>query len=271
MIRIDENKCIGCGACAKDCPMEFIHLEGGKARMNEPWCIDCGHCFALCPADAIRIEGYSEEEHLACEEVPKTCPVDPDDLLTVMKSRRSIRQFTDREPEPEKLQKLIEAVRYAPTGRNTQCVRVKTIAGEALSELTDLITQVLEQYTEELPQNASEELKMIVPYYKIRWKEMRQNYVQTGKDALFRGAKTVLVLSGPNDVDPAIAASYAELLAYTLDLGCIYIGFVKLAAEDARVQKALKLKKRDHVVCTLALGYPAVKYRRTVPRNQKKI
>ncbi len=271
MIRIDSGKCIGCGACAKDCPMDFIQMENGKAQMNEPWCIACGHCFALCPADAIRLEGYSEEEHLACGPVKENCPVDPEALLTAMKSRRSIRRFTDRPVETEKLQKLIKAVQYAPTGRNTQQVRVRLFDGEALTELTDLITQVLAEYTRELPEDASAELKMITPIYQTRWQELRRKFQAEAKDGVFHGAKSVLVLSGPNDVDPAIAASYAELLAYTMGLGCVYVGFVKLAAEDARVQKVMRLKKKDHVVCALALGYPAVRYRRTVPRKEKKI
>ena len=258
MIKIDENKCIGCSACVKDCPMGFIQMSDGKAHMEEPFCIRCGHCFALCPADAVRISGYTEEEHLACEAAADGNPVNPKDLLHAMKCRRSIRRFADREVEEEKIRQLLEAIQYAPTGRNTQDVRVKLIR-EDLPEFTALVTHTLAAFTEQLPENASEELKQITQYYQTRWKEMENQYDSAGKDGVFFHAKAVLVLSGSNDVDPAIAASYAELLAHTLGLGCVYVGFVKLAAEDPQVRTWLKLKKRDHVVCTLALGYPAVR------------
>ena len=268
MIMINQEKCIGCGACAKDCPGGHIYISDGKAYMDAPFCIRCGHCFALCPADAIRLQGYTEEEHQACEMVVDENPVDPHDLLHAMKSRRSMRQFTDREVEPEKLQMLLEAIRFAPTGSNRQEVWVRLIR-EDLAEFTALVTRTLAEFAEELPENASERLKTVLPYYQNRWKNMEKQYFEDGLDGVFRGAKTVLVLTGTDDVDAAIAASYAELLAYTLGLGCVYVGFARLAAEDEKVRKYLKLRKRERVVCTLALGYPAVQYRRTVPRKKR--
>ena len=270
MITINSEQCIGCGACAQDCPMGFIQMIDGKAQMEEPFCIGCGHCFALCPADAIRVQGYTEEEHQACAPVPDENPVDPKALLLAMKSRRSIRQFTDDNVEPEKLQMLLEAIRYAPTGGNRQEVRVKVIQ-ENLDEFTALITRTLAGFADELPEGASESLAAIQPYYQKRWKDMEKEYFENGKDGVFRGGKTVLVITGTDDVDAAIAGAYAELLAYTLGLGCVYVGFVRFAAEDERVRKYLKLRKRDRLVCTLSLGYPAVKYRRTVPRKNKMV
>ena len=97
MITINQEKCIGCGACVKDCPGSLIYMSDGKARMDAEFCIRCGHCFALCPADAIRLQGYSEEDHQACAYLEDFNPVDPRDLLDAMKSRRSVRHFTESE------------------------------------------------------------------------------------------------------------------------------------------------------------------------------
>ena len=44
---------------------------------------------------------------------------------------------------------------------------------------------------------------------------------------------------------------------------------VRHFTESEKVSDYLKIQKQEHVVCVLALGYPAVKYKRTVPRNHK--
>lgn len=42
------------------------------------------------------------------------------DILEIIKSRRSIRKFTVQEIEPEKVEKILEAGRWAPSGKNNQ-------------------------------------------------------------------------------------------------------------------------------------------------------
>ena len=43
MIVINQETCVGCGACVKDCPGSAIHLDEGIAAAIRP-CIQCGHC-----------------------------------------------------------------------------------------------------------------------------------------------------------------------------------------------------------------------------------
>ena len=42
MIVINQETCVGCGACVKDCPGSAIHLDEGIAAAISP-CIQCGH------------------------------------------------------------------------------------------------------------------------------------------------------------------------------------------------------------------------------------
>ena len=42
-------ECIGCGACAGECPTGCIHEAGGVYEINAAECIDCGTCAGACP------------------------------------------------------------------------------------------------------------------------------------------------------------------------------------------------------------------------------
>ena len=54
IIRIDKEKCNGCGACADACHEGAIAMVNGKAKlMREDYCDGLGDCLPACPADAI--------------------------------------------------------------------------------------------------------------------------------------------------------------------------------------------------------------------------
>ena len=57
IIKIDEEKCNGCGACAAACHEGAIAMVDGKARlMREDYCDGLGDCLPACPAGAISFE-----------------------------------------------------------------------------------------------------------------------------------------------------------------------------------------------------------------------
>ena len=53
---VDQEKCIGCGACASICPVGAIKLFKGKSQIDEKKCIKCGSCEMFCPVNAIIIK-----------------------------------------------------------------------------------------------------------------------------------------------------------------------------------------------------------------------
>lgn len=57
IIKIDEEKCNGCGACASACHEGAIGMVDGKARlMREDYCDGLGDCLPACPTGAITFE-----------------------------------------------------------------------------------------------------------------------------------------------------------------------------------------------------------------------
>ena len=94
IIKIDERKCNGCGACAAACHEGAIDMVDGKARLTrEDYCDGLGDCLPACPTNAITFEvreapAYDEAAVRAAKQkgspaaVPCGCPGSQSRVLT---------------------------------------------------------------------------------------------------------------------------------------------------------------------------------------------
>ncbi len=78
IIKIDEDRCNGCGACAAACHEGAIEMAGGKAVLaHEDYCDGLGDCLPECPAGAISFEerevpAYNEAAVLAARQMKES-------------------------------------------------------------------------------------------------------------------------------------------------------------------------------------------------------
>jgi heterodisulfide reductase subunit A len=64
--RVNEDLCIGCGACVKVCPYHAVYLnDDKKATIIDAACAGCGTCGAECQYDAITMRHFTDDQILA--------------------------------------------------------------------------------------------------------------------------------------------------------------------------------------------------------------
>ena len=84
IVKIDENRCTGCGACVEGCHGGALQIIDGKARIiNEDYCDGLGACIGECPHGAISLEERETRPHIEqdvkehvtpSQEKPCACP-----------------------------------------------------------------------------------------------------------------------------------------------------------------------------------------------------
>ena len=243
---INEEKCIGCSLCVNDCPGFCLYLENGKARTYENGCIECGHCYAICPQGAVRMANYDCRE----EPVVPMTELDSKTLLAAMRSRRTIRHFTEEPVEKEKIRQILEAGRYSPTGGNSQSVSF-TILGSSQKEAEEICVNLFRK-GQRIGSSLAAFLKRI----------------DISDTFFFKGAPLVVVVSARSSVDAGLASSYMEIMAESLGLGVLYSGFfITCTRLSRKLRNLIRIPKGQKAVTCMIIGYPAVKYRRIVPRK----
>ncbi len=122
IIKIDEEKCNGCGACATACHEGAIEMINGKARLTrENYCDGLGDCLPACPTGAITFEereapAYDEAAVLASKKAktPKKLPCGcPGSLAKTIKSS-TVELSTPSSPAVSRLSQWPVQIKLVP-------------------------------------------------------------------------------------------------------------------------------------------------------------
>lgn len=270
MMKVNSEKCVGCGLCAKDCFPNDIQIVDGKAKINNITCMKCGHCIAICPKGAVSTDEYNMEDVKDYNEAE--FKIESDNLLNFIKFRRTIRQFKDKEVETEKLLKIIEAGRFTQTGSNSQNVSY-IIVKDNVEQLKEIVLESLKNKGEEILKNLNPQTIPFKRYAKM-WIKMYNEYKEDPKmnDKLFFNAPALILVVSDSPVNAALASSNMELMTNAQGLGTFFSGFFAMAAQgNEKIRELLDLEGNKEIVTCMVIGYPNIKYARTVPRKNANI
>ncbi len=255
MVKINLEICVGCGACAADCLGKKIEITDKRAVVKEP-CLQCGHCVAVCPVNAVSIPEYDMAD---VEEWPVgEMNLSAETLLRTMKFRRSIRKYTKETVSPEKLEKLVQAGRYAATAKNLQDCHF-VIVQKNLSRLKELVWNHIDRITA-VPGGMDQNLLPYAEFNERRKKDPADDY-------LFRNAPAVIYIFSERGWDAGMAAQNMELMAVAEGMGVLYNGFLaRISDRNTELKEWFGLSGKPVAACML-VGFPEVTYRRTAPRR----
>lgn len=261
---VNDKRCSRCGQCAKDCPTGIIDQQDKELPRikpeNEAACLQCQHCLALCPAAAISICGRNPDDSLPL----KAGSLPPlSQMTTLIRGRRSIRQYRDENVDPVLLNHLLTTVANSPTGINRRELTFTVIDNrKVMHSFREKALKELRQAVKDgrVPESAGYLVNAVAAWFDHK------------KDIILRGAPHLLIVSAPPDApcpqeDVTLTLAYFELMAQAAGLGTVWCGLVKALLETLPTLKPLLGLPVDHKYYALLFGVPAIHYARTVQRD----
>ena len=248
---INLEKCTNCKDCVNICVRRNYRVDEEEQVIFDDSrdCILCGHCISICPEDAIIFEDMGDE---AMEYDRKQSPsglIPYNKLQQFLRAKRSVRKYKQDKLPKELIEKVLNSMRYAPTGTNRRTMSCHVISNE--ETIKTLVDSIVEH------RESEEEIK--------RLKRLREK----GIDTIFYDAPHVLILYSKSPWDSrnaAIAITYGMLSAHSLGLGTCWIGMAHgTLNENPNILTEIAGIK-DQVLAVMTLGYPSVKYFRAPPR-----
>ncbi len=258
---IDKEKCIHCGLCIQDCMSCIIEFDEDKFPKivdgGEKRCFQCQHCLAICPVGAISVFNKNPENS-----APTENNINPDDMLNLIKGRRSCRYYKNENLPYETFAKLKEMLNYTPTGCNDRGLHFTFVEDAE-------VMKGIREYT------ISKLQKLLKPVHKgflKKFAKYKDKLVQ-GEDCIYRNAPHMVVVSIDKnsrcvDIDPIIALSYFELYAQTLGLGTLWCGLAKACIEFMpALKEKLNIPNNYKISYVMLFGAPDISYKRSIQPN----
>ena len=275
-IKIEKESCIKCGKCAQVCPSGIMVKDRSSKEINlihPEHCIGCGHCVDVCPSDSV-IHSDFPAEHV--HPIDYSQMPSPEQVMLLIKSRRSNRTITSKPVPQELLEQIVEAARYAPTATTSRQIsftlitepeKLLQISNYTIGVFNSLAKLLLNPVVKLLLKPFMQDTYKYVPMFE----SLKQEHAE-GKDPILRKATALLIIHTPKSnrfgcEDANLAYQNASLMAQSLGVSQVYMGFVLTAIKQDSKNMFNSITGVDgKVQAIMALGMPAFKYPKYVDR-----
>lgn len=286
---IDEELCTGCGLCVQICPSRALSLQNGQAAVTGNHSLNCGHCMAICPEGAITVGAIDDSmsRFVSFQPDREWLPYgefDTAQLVRLMASRRSCRNFDDKPVVQSILEDLVKIGCTAPSATNCQ---LWTFTVLPTREAVMVLGKGVRGFYVNLNSMAERSwLRMFMKligkpeldhYYREYYESVKEGMAEfdrTGIDRLFHGAPSAIVVgckpgaSLPKE-DVMLAAQNILLAAHSMGLGSCLIGMaVGAMKNDRKLQRVIGIPDEETIYAVIALGYPNEFYQRQAGRKK---
>ena len=171
-------------------------------------------------------------------------------IFSVIRERRSVRNYTDREVPDESIQKIIAAGIQAPTALGLQPWQFVVVRDrDLMRQGSDYCKPILAEKIREEPRHPETEAFLAAlrdPAYSI--------FYNAPVLVLVLGAREVV----SSVIDCALCAENMLLAAWALGLGSCWVGSATLVEQNPRLLAALRVPDDHQIVAPLIFGYPAL-------------
>lgn len=172
------------------------------------------------------------------------------DVLEAIRTRKSIRKFTDRPVEPEKLQAVLEAARLAPSWANMQCWRFVVVEAPEVRERISELSYVESFFaTRGYKFNPAQKALAQAPVVVVACAEPDQSGDLGGQQYYM--------------TDMGIAAENLMLAAHSLGLGSVFVGVF----QEEQIGDLLDIPPGVRIVGLFPIGYPLDEVKGGPPRK----
>jgi len=269
LFTVDKGKCRKDGICAAVCPAWIIELKNSSETPTpiddaETLCINCGHCVVACPHGALSHRAMTPEQ---CAPLVRELQPDSEQVRQFLSSRRSIRTYQDKAVERSLLTRIVDIVRLAPSGINSQPVEWLIIYdSKEVQRLAGCVIDWMRVMLKDRPQFAAS----------LRMDRTVRGW-ESGKDSICRQAPHLFIAHGEKDNPMAassctIALTYLELVAHAFGLGACWAGYFDAAARFwPPMKKELGLPVGHVSFGAMMVGFPKFNYYRVPLRRETRI